>query len=433
MEKRKEDVAAKKKLVMELIGLVEKMRSDLGSNNTERGFTEFALKYDENLVDVSADKNTAHPGSWQFEVKQLAQKSSAMTSGFSDPDKSYVGVGYISFDTPDGGVKEVYIDEDNADLNSIAKLINRDDSNGMHANVINDGSGSDTPWRLIISMDDVGDDNLANFPYFYFVDGEDDFYVEFEREAQDAKVMLDGFEIELPDNKTSDLIPGLTIDLKKAVPGEEFTIKVSEDTEKIKEKARAIIDSINEVLKFINEQNTMDENTNTKRTLGGDITLQTLESKIRRLMFTAFQTRNGVGRMGDLGVAFEKTGLLSFDENKFASMVKKDFKHVVNIMVGYWNEEGERSTGFVGELQKTVGHILRFPNGILQTRKKGLDSKTEQIDRRIADRQRIIERKEKMLKDKFARLEATVNRIKSQGAGLAGLAGGAVDPVTQLG
>ena len=50
--------------------------------------------------------------------------------------------------------------------------------NGMRANVINDYSGSDTPWRLIITLEELGDNNKASFPDFYLLDGWADLYLE---------------------------------------------------------------------------------------------------------------------------------------------------------------------------------------------------------------------------------------------------------------
>src|SRR5690606_10836486 len=104
--------------------------------------------------------------------------------------------------------------------------------------------------------------------------------------AQDAKVKLDGFEVEVPSNRVTDLIPGLTIDLKKAKPGEEISLEVTEDVAKIGSKITTLFDSINNLLKFIKDQNTLDAKSDTSRTLGGDLTLTTIESKIRTAIFT---------------------------------------------------------------------------------------------------------------------------------------------------
>lgn len=433
METKKGKISDKKSLVSELTQLVENLRGSVTKNGNARSLRELKVDYNNDIVNISADKNIAQPASYQFEVVQLAQKSSAMSSGFADKDESYIGVGYIQYTLPNGDNREIYVDSDNSSLTKVAKLINKDSQSGLRASVINDGSGSDTPWRLILSLEKTGDENLAEFPYFYFVDGEDDFFIEFEREAQDAKVKLDGFDIELPENKTSDLIPGINIDLKKAKPGEEFTISVKEDTDAISSKIKDLVDQLNSVFKFVRDQNTMDENTDTTRTLGGDIMLQNLESRLRSTIFSSVETKFGNFRFGDLGATFQKDGSLQFDDKTFKSKLDENYEMVAQVLTGWIREDGVKSAGFVDKLSDTVSSMLRFPDGLLQSRKRSLDSNIDQIDRRIAQKERLLQQKEQNLKDKFARLEGTISRIKGQGAGVAAIGGGAADPVAQLG
>lgn len=433
METKKGKISDKKSLVAELTQLVESVRGSLTKNGNARSLRELKVDYNNEIVNISTDKNIAQPASYQFEVSQLAQKSSAMSSGFADKDESYIGVGYIQYTLPNGENKEIYVDSDNASLTKVAKLINKDSKSGLRASVINDGSGTDTPWRLILSLEKTGDNNLAEFPYFYFVDGEDDFFLEFEREAQDAKVKLDGFEIELSENKTSELIPGVNIDLKKAKPGEEFTIQISEDTEAISSKIKDLVDQINGVLKFVKDQNNIDEKTDTSRTLGGDIMLQNLESRFRSTVFSSIETKYGNFRFGDLGATFQKDGTLQFDDKVFRSKLDENYEMVAQVLTGWIKDDGTKSQGFVDKMNDTVSSMLRFPDGLLQSRKRSLDSNIDQIDRRIAQKERMLQQKEQNLKDKFARLEGTISRIKGQGAGVAALGAAAADPVAQLG
>lgn len=431
MEARKGKIGEKKGLVQELIGLAEKMRGSILQNGNERSLRELKVESNEEIVGVSTDKNIAEPGTYQFEVVKLAQKSSAMSSGFEDPDESYVGVGFIQYTLPDGSEKSIYVDSDNASLNKIAKLINSDKENGLRASVINDGSGSETPWRLLMSLDKTGDANMAHFPYFYFVDGEQDLYLEFEREAHDAVVKIDGFEVELEGNKADKLIPGVTIDLKKARPGEEFTIKIAEDTIAVAEKINGLVESINEVFKFIKTQNTMDENTDTSRTLGGDIMLQSLEGRLRSAIFKDVITDWGPKKLSDLGIKFEKSGLLAFDEKQFNNTLSSNYQLAAQILTGKFGD-GTKTNGVVDNLNEVLTTILRNPDGLLQSRKNSLQNNIDQIDRRISEKERHLEQKEKNLKEKFARLEETVSRIKSQGAGLSAL-GAQAAAVPQLG
>lgn len=423
METRKGKISDKKSLVQQLTTLVENMRGEVLKNKNARSLRELAINTGDNKnIAVTADKNIAEPGKYQLEVVQLAQKSSAISNGVEDKDKTYVGVGYIRAILPNGDEKEIYVDEQNATLSGIAKLINGDSELGMKANVVNDGKDTDEPYRLIVSMNDTGDGNRVEFPYLYLVDGEVDIYFEQERPAQDAKIKLDGFEIEVPGNKATELIPGVTIDLKKAKPGEEINIEITEDIQKIGGKVNSLIDNINNVLKFIKDQNSLDEKSDTQRTLGGDSTLTTIESRIRSAVFTNVMTDAGPMRMGDLGVTFQRDGLLKFDQAKFEAALSKDYKSVSQTLTGKYSLEGGKSKGFIDILDETAQTMLTQPSGVLPTRKGGLQSQINQIDRQIANKQRIITQKEEILKAKFARLEETISRIKGQGAGLAGFA-----------
>ena len=433
MEGRKGKIEDKKALVTQLMSLVENMRGEILKNKGSRSLREMKVNTGDNPnIGVTTDKNVADPGKYNLEVIQLAGKSSAISNGVEDKDKTYIGVGYIKAVLPNGESKEIYVDEEHSSLTGIAKLINSDQSLGLKANVVNDGKDEDEPYRLILSMQETGDGNRAEFPYLYLVDGEVDLFFDQEKPAQDAKIKLDGFEIELPSNKATDLIPGVTIDLKKAKPGEEISIEITEDVEKIGGKITTLVDNINGVLKFIKEQNTLDEKTDTSRTLGGDLTLTQIESRIRSAVFTPIMTESGPHRIGDFGITFERSGLLKFDQEKFQSSLSANYIAVSQTMTGSFTTQGGKVNGFIDMLEDAAKSLLSAPNGILSTRKSGLQSQIGQIDRQIANRQRMVAQKEEILKAKFARLEETMSKIKGQGAGLAGLAG-PVNPVQQLG
>ncbi len=433
MEARKGKIEDKKALVGQLITLVESMRGEILKNKGARSLREMKVNTGDNPnIAVSADKNVADPGKYNLEVIQLASKSSAISNGVEDKDKTYLGVGYIKAVLPNGETKEIYVDEENANLTGIAKLINADTNLGLKATVVNDGKGEDEPYRIMIAMQETGDGNNAEFPYLYLVDGEVDLYFDQEKPSQNAKVKLDGFEIEIPTNKVTDLIPGVTIDLKKAKTGEEINIDITEDVEKIGVKITGLVDNINNVLKFIKDQNTLDEKTDTSRSLGGDLTLTTIESKVRAAVFTPIMTESGPHRVGDFGITFERSGLLKFDSPKFEAAISKDYKAVAQTLTGMYSVEKGKSNGFIDLLEDTAKTLLNTPSGALQTRKSGLQSQIVNIDRQIVTRQRMLASKEEILKAKFARLEETMSKIKGQGAGLAGLAG-PMNPVQQLG
>ena len=421
MQVKKSKIKEKEGLLNELSGYVKNLRSKVNKNSNYRDFGEIRVSTNEDIISVMADKKLAKPGEYRFEVQRMAQKSSALTSGFPDKDKSYVGVGFVEYFLPNGENYSMFIDTNDATLDGVAKLINEDKGNGLRGTVINDGSESKNPWRILLSLDETGDSKAVDFPYIYLVDGEEDLYIDKERKAHDAIVKLDGFKIETPANKINDLIPGLSIDLNRAAEGKEFSIKISKDVDKAGLKILEFIENINSILSFINTQNRMDENTDTSRTLGGDSLLQTLESQVRRIIFEPIKTSTGTHRIGDLGVTFQKSGLLKVDENKFFSKLNADFNNTSEILYGHFTGKGKKTSGFIDNLRAFADKSLKFPHGPLALRKQTFKQNIEQINRSLQNRERIISQKEKNLRNKFARLERQVSSLKGQGAGLASL------------
>ena len=101
------------------------------------------------------------------------------------------------------------------------------------------------------------------------------------------------------------------------------------------------------------------------------------------------------------------------------------------MVVGKYGDEG-KIPGFIDNLEQLANTALQRPGGALPSRKEGLKTQIAQIDRQIEQKQRQITKKEEVLKSKFARLEETISKIKTQGSGLAGMSGG-FNPVSQLG
>jgi flagellar hook-associated protein 2 len=134
-------------------------------------------------------------------------------------------------------------------------------------------------------------------------------------------------------------------------------------------------------------------------------------------------------RAGDIGMSFNRQGMMEFDEKKFQAKLDKDYNNVAQVLTGTFTAEGGKTEGFMDNLSGMVNMALRVPDGLVQSRRKTLTSNIDQIDRRIAQKTKYIEEKEKSLKDKFARLEGTISKIRSSGAGLQGMS----DPVQQLG
>lgn len=419
METQKGKQQDKIKLIQELETKLRELETSLGGLAGTKGFKDIKLNSgDTNIISGTVDPSVGATGSWNVEVMELAQKAAAITNGFPDKDRTQIGTGYFRFKTPDGD-KEVYINGSNNTLEGAAAAINAARV-GVRATVLNDRKDPDYPFRLVISGEAVGGDNRIEYPTLYFLDGDQDLYFDEETPAKNGRVKVDGFEFEISDNKVEDIVPGVTLELRQAAPGRQVNISVKEDMEIVTGKIKGFVEGLNGVLKFIQTQNAMDQNTDTSRTLGGDGMLRSVETRLRRLIQDPqYGTGSSITRLGDLGVTFNRNGTVDYSEEKFTQALARNPEEVQKFLAG----DGF-NTGLISTVKREVSGLLNAQFGAVTIRRKGLEDRVRQIDDRIANKERQLATKEQTLRRKFSRLEETLGRLKGQAGAVGSLGGG---------
>ena len=420
VEEKKVKIQSKLDLVNQLDEKLKGILGTLGELAGTKGFTDIVVNSgDPNIISGSADPSATVNGNWNIEVMQLANKASALSNGFPDKDKSQLGVGYFKFQTPNGE-KEVYIDGSNNTLDKAAATINQSGL-GVQATVIKDSKDEDAPYRMMISGVSVGEGNKVEYPTLYFLDGDQDFYFDEERPAQNGKIKVDGFEIEVDDNKLPNIIPGVVLDLKQASPGKTVNVGVAENKEVVSGKIKEFVDKTNAALSFIQGQSKVNETTDTSKTLGGDSMLRSIENDLRRMIQNVQMGVGGeIKTLNQIGVVFNRNGTLEYDKGKFDKVLAEKTEDVKKFFVG-----DNFTTGFVPTVKNTINRITSGAFGPVGNKRKTLTSQIQQADQRIANLSRNVEMKEKNLRRKFANLEETMAKVRGQGNMIAERLGGA--------
>ncbi|MBS1983865.1 MAG: flagellar filament capping protein FliD [Bdellovibrionales bacterium] len=407
----------KLKLVKDLKTKATEARDAVTPFKTPQDFRELVgTSSDPSILNVTAvDKSKAQTGNYDIEVVQLANTNTISTFGFPDKDRSRVGVGYITFDTQDGS-KDVYISSDNNTLEGVANAINSAKV-GVRALVVNDGSDADEPYRLVITGEKSGWKNEINWPDFNLLDGDMDFDIDRNREAQSAIIKINGEPIMVDDNKVKELLPGVTFDLKKAQVGQVVKMEIKPDYEKIEGKAKSMVDKLNAVLTFIQNQNQLDSNSrkDPSKALGGDSVLQSLESQLR----TTIQRTQGslddttIRQLNDLGISFSRTGTLTYDGKKFQSQLENHFDEVSAFFTG----DNSALGGLANSLANLMDGVVRRGDGMATIKEEGLQ---KQIDRLAKEQEKKTEAAQARIdraKSQFARVESAIQQMQNQNAG----------------
>lgn len=410
------------KLVEDLESKIGDITKNLGELVSTKGFSDSKFTSgDPNVIEGTVDPTAAGTGEYSIEVMQLAQKPGAMSNGFPDKNVTQMGVGYMKFNTPEGE-KEVYITQDHSTLEGVANQINASNI-GMRATVVDDRKDKDNPYKLLITGLATGSDNQVEFPSVYMLDGDQDFYFDSSKQSQNAKVKMDGFEFELPDNVAKDLIPGVTLDLKQAAPGREIRVSVKENMEVISGKIKGFVDAYNAALGWIQQQHKLSKGQNGKESmgpLGGDSLLRNIENRMRRVIQSPqYGVESPIKLVMELGIEFNRNGTLNFSQDKFNKALATNPKAVAAFLRG----DGFNS-GFVSTVKREIGDLMNGQWGALSQRKKGINQKIDALNRQIDSKEKQLEKKEEFLRKKFSDLESKMSKLQSQGAAVAGMAQG---------
>jgi flagellar hook-associated protein 2 len=420
MDAKKQKLDTKMGLVTDLEGRLNKVKGELKSIVGGKKFQDYTLNVsDQDVIGGTVESEKVIPGQWKIEVVRLAENSGALSNVVADKDKTKMGVGYLKFNTPNGE-KKIFINDSNNTLDGISRTINTSDL-GVTATVVQDGSEGEDGYRMIISSEHYGNNHDVYFPTIYLLDGQSDLYFDDERDSKNGLIKVNGFEVQVVNNKLDEVIPGVSLDLKSAKPGKEVNLSVVENYEAIETKLKAFVESMNGVLGFIQQQNRMDEKTDTSKTLGGDSALRSVESRVKQLILDpVYGSQGSIKRISQLGVEFNRNGTLEFKEDKFKKLIKTNAKDVLEFFRG----DGSLQGGFIGKTKTTIENALGSGTGVISNKKKGLQTQMTQIDRNIENKEKNLANKEEQLRKKFSKLEEQMAKLQAQGAQVGAITGG---------
>lgn len=295
-----------------------------------------ATSSNDEIVEASATGAEAG-ASYGVEVRTLAAAQRLASAGFDDPN-DVVGGGTLTiergrFDAESGafalaaGASPITIDVD-AVGNTLSGIRDALQEAGIHANVIHDGSG----YRLALGPTATGLDNSLRIT----VDDADGGHLDqtglsrlaFDPAASegagrnlietvaasDAELVVDGLPVTRSQNIIDDLLVGITLDLKKAAPGEALTVGVSLDQGAAASSIEAFVEGYNQLTETARGLTGSDPETGERGPLIGDASVRGLLMQLRRALSESVEGTDGAYRtLTDLGISTARDGSLALD------------------------------------------------------------------------------------------------------------------------
>lgn len=363
----------------------------------------------EDVATVSAD-SSAVAGSYAIEVNaglghQLATANKVISTGFADADTTSVGTGSVVIANGNGDSFTVDITSGNDTLNDIRDAINSDANNfGVSATVltVSDGMGG-TESKLVLTAADTGEDFALTLTADAGISALDSANLTEITPGQNAIFNVDGQEVINASNSVTDVISGVTIELK----GEgTTTIDLTVDDDAIVESVKSFVDAFNTLQDVFNE--TTAYNGGDPAPLFSDSTIKGLSGNIRDILLSSVTTSSGIfSSLAELGISTTNEGKLELDEPVLKSALQTDYKSVAEIFT--------TSGGIAEQFDAKLEPYTQFA-GLLDSKTESLNSRKNLIDDARERMEYRLGKLEDRLRAQFIAMDALVQTLNSTGS-----------------
>jgi flagellar hook-associated protein 2 len=226
------------------------------------------------------------------------------------------------------------------------------------------------------------------------------------QDAANAGLKVDGLDIERKSNSVSDVIPGVTLNLKALTAAEE-TLVVSNNVEGTKTNLTKFVDAYNAILKIVQGQLATSAGVDRSTTLGGDPTVRSLQANLQKLITTKVGTGN-IRTLADVGIKSGRDGTLSLDTATMTKAIAADANAVNQLF-------STATDGLSAVTEAKMNVYGNFVDGLLTSRTKGLQDTVRKMDDQIASMQLRVDSKKTALINQFTEMEKIVSTLKSTG------------------
>lgn len=221
---------------------------------------------------------------------------------------------------------EIVIGPGNDSLTGLAAAINRAQTN-VRAGIVDDGSGARLSLKgptgaasafILTASGDAGLDRFVHAPAASAMT--------VAASARDADLRVDGIAVTRPTNSIADLIPGVRLDLVRAVPGTTVTVAATRDTAGLASAVADLGDALN-ALHDLNATLTRGaSNGEPAGALAGDATVRGLQRQLGGLTV-------GAGGLSSVGLTTQRSGQVSVDTARLAKALESDPDGVEALLV----------------------------------------------------------------------------------------------------
>lgn len=245
--------------------------------------------------------------------------------------------------------------------------------------------------------------------------------------GQSALLTVNGIDIERDNNQITDVMGGVTLDLK-AVTTEPIKVEVTDDLAVTEKAVQEFVDQYNSTMSFIGgllDVGDPSQEDNKTGALTGDSSLMRLQTQLRSLLTNAVNNGNkDMNTVESIGISVDRDGVASLDTEKLQKALKEDSDKVYDLFQftttkSIVNEAGEtveieEKIGIAQSFETLINSFTDSKDGIIATKNETYDKLISDVkDRIVKFNDRLAVKREQYIA-KFTALDIAMMEAESQ-------------------
>ena len=377
---------------------------------------------------------TGVAGSHQIEVTKIAKSQRSVSAGLAAGDASLNNGSAMSIDLSVGAtsptVTSIQLAAGKDKPMDLVTAIN-DAKTGVTAQLVNTGDGSGAPYQIVLSgptgaagtfsvTPNYGTGVGAGSPGVNFVNPNAANFLTSNsgnQLASDAAVKVDGIAYTRNNNTLTDVVPGLTLNLKTTTSS-VVNVDLTRDNTGIKDKMTALVTAYNDAVSILNAVSDPKSTLDTYgATLVNDSAVRSIKQQLRQMVMGQSSTPGStVGALWQMGASVDIYGVMTLDSTKLDTVLNSNYADVVKTFTGNQNGLSIYSTapaGIAGDAVKKITQLLG-KTGILQSQ---TDSANTQNTKYKDDLTKLQTRMDALLlryQKQFSAMDSLVGSVNTQ-------------------
>ena len=375
----------------------------------------------ESVANVTANEGSDLQ-SFSLDVSQLATKETDESDSFgSATDKIATDDGSLTLDIKNaaGDVTSSYDINYNADmtLTDLRDAINDKAGDELHASIVQVGDGdfrlflnankegADQNFSITDNDGNLSDDNGASDGGTNLTDN-----MSTTVDGVNAKFKYNGQDIERSSNSITDLLSGVTIDLKSTGT---TNIDVKQDRQKIEDKINNFIDKYNSAMFQLNQDTKSSQKEKERGIFSSSGTMRNMKREMQNLINSVGGTG---GMLQDYGIKYGVDGRLSLDSEKLNEQLDKNPDNVKAFFQGgtFTNPDGTTTElkGAFNKIEEQVSKYSKF-GGILDNYKNSMSHTLDSLETQKEKATKRLEAKYATMAKRWSAYDAMISKLNA--------------------